>query len=215
VNEAIDALLMMHQPIASIDRHTLATQSEPTCITTITMSSKPFVSLFWRVTLLLAIFVGSSAFSLPAQQIISPSLQVACFRQVVLSPRCVNDNRSLLRSLRVTRSDIGAEEVKKSKKYVKAIDNKHLPPIQSIISVAVASRRLSFLVFSIALVNFVRSKILKIPKSEKFMFDECPWPFTAAHDPKKFIKDGKTHIVAVWAVLCQLWSLFNKTRIVA
>jgi len=55
----------------------------------------------------------------------------------------------------------------------------------------------------------------QIPKSEKFMFDECPWPFTAAHDPKKFIKDGKTHIVALWALLCQLWSLFNKTRIVA
>jgi hypothetical protein len=51
--------------------------------------------------------------------------------------------------------------VKKSKKYVKAIDNKHLPLIQSI-SVAVASRRLSFLVLSIVLVNFVRSKILKV-----------------------------------------------------
>ena len=152
---------MMITNCASIDRHTSATQSEPTCSTTITMSSKPFTSLFWRVTLLLAIFVGSSAFSLPAQQIISPSLQVACFRQVVLSPRCVNDNISRLRSLRVTRNDTGAEEVKKSKKYVMAIENKNLPLIQSI-SVAVASRRLSFLVLSIVLVNFVRSKILKV-----------------------------------------------------
>lgn len=47
------------------------------------------------------------------------------------------------------------------------------------------------------------------------MFDECPWPFTAAHDPKKFIKDRNTHIVAVWAILCQLWSFFNKARIVS
>lgn len=110
--------------------------------------------------------------------------------------------------------DTDSEEVKKSKKYMKALGNKHFPLTQSI-SVVVAGRRLSFLVLSILLVNFIRSKILKIPKSDKFMFDECPWPFTAVHDPKKFIKDGNTHIVAVWAILCQLWSLFSKARIVA
>jgi len=128
----------------------------------------------------------------------------------------VNDSKILLHSLRVENRATGSEQVKQkqSKKHAQAHENNNLPLVQSI-AVVVASRRLSFLVLSILLVNFVRSTILKIPKSEKFMFDECPWPFTAAHDPIKFIKDRNTHVVAVWAALCQLYSLFDKARAIA
>jgi hypothetical protein len=55
----------------------------------------------------------------------------------------------------------------------------------------------------------------KIPKSDKHMFDECPWPFTLMHAPFKFLKDRNTHVVAVWAVLMQLYSLFMKARVLA
>ena len=44
------------------------------------------------------------------------------------------------------------------------------------------------------------------------MFDECPWPFTLFHDPIKFVKSYSTHVVAVWAILCQLYSRFEKAR---
>lgn len=47
------------------------------------------------------------------------------------------------------------------------------------------------------------------------MFDECPWPFTLMHAPFKFLKDRNTHVVAVWAVLMQLYSLFMKARVLA
>lgn len=177
------------------------------------MSKKSSASLIWRATLLFAIFMGSSAFNFPTPKI-SQSLEVTCSRQAVFFPRCVDDNRDVLDSLRVANRATGSEQVQKSKKYIQGYENNNLPLIQSI-SVVVASRRISFLVLSIVLVNFVRSTILKIPKSEKFMFDECPWPFTAAHDPIKFIKDRNTHVVAFWAVLCQLYSLFNKARVVA
>lgn len=52
----------------------------------------------------------------------------------------------------------------------------------------------------------------KIPKSNKNMFDECPWPFTLFHDPVKFAKDPSTWIMVVWAGLCQVYSLVVKAR---
>ena len=44
------------------------------------------------------------------------------------------------------------------------------------------------------------------------MFDDCPWPFTLFHDPKKFVKDGATQIVVVWVALCQTYGWYEKTR---
>ena len=123
------------------------------------MSLKPSAPLIWRVTLLLATIIGSRAFRFPTQQIISPSLKAPCTR--VMPPICVNDDR-LTYCLPGSGVDVDSEEVKKSEKHItKAYENKNLPLIQSI-SVAVASRRLSFLILSIYIVNFVRSKILKV-----------------------------------------------------
>ncbi|KAL3775918.1 hypothetical protein HJC23_005199 [Cyclotella cryptica] len=79
-------------------------------------------------------------------------------------------------------------------------------------SLVAACRRLSFLLLSIALVNTFRSTVLKIPKSTKNMFDECPWPFTLFHDPVKFLKDSSTWIVFVWVGMCQVYSLVMKAR---
>ncbi|KAL3756656.1 hypothetical protein ACHAWU_002559 [Discostella pseudostelligera] len=80
------------------------------------------------------------------------------------------------------------------------------------IALLASFRRLSFLFLSIMVVNFVRSTILKIPKSDKKMFDQCPWPFTLFHDPMKFIKDGATHVVVLWVGMCQLYSYWEKAR---
>lgn len=124
------------------------------------MSSSKLSSLIWRVTLLLAIFVGSSPFTFPTQNI-SPSLKVACSQQVVLSSRRVNYSKKLLHSLQVASRATGSEQMKQSKKHTQAYENNNLPLLQSI-AVVVASRRLSFLVLSILLVNFVRSTILKV-----------------------------------------------------
>jgi hypothetical protein len=52
----------------------------------------------------------------------------------------------------------------------------------------------------------------QIPKSNKNMFDECPWPFTLFHDPVKFLKDSSTWIVLVWVALCQVYSFVMKVR---
>lgn len=123
------------------------------------MSTSKLSSLIWRVTLLLAIFVGSSAFTFPTQNI-SPSLK-ACSQQVVLSSRRVNYGKKLLLSLQVASRATGSEQMKQSKKHTQAYENNNLPLLQSI-AVVVASRRLSFLVLSILLVNFVRSTILKV-----------------------------------------------------
>jgi hypothetical protein len=60
--------------------------------------------------------------------------------------------------------------------------------------------------------NYLFSAVLQIPKSNKNMFDECPWPFTLFHDPKKFAKDGLTWTVLLWAGLCQVYSLIMKAR---
>lgn len=119
------------------------------------------VSLIWRVTLLLTIFIRNSAFNFPTQKT-CPSLKVACSQQV-LSSRLVNDSKILLHSLRVENRATGSEQVKQkqSKKHAQAHENNDLPLVQSI-AVVVASRRLSFLVLSILLVNFVRSTILKV-----------------------------------------------------
>ena len=155
-----------------IDRPHRPRSNQP-FITTITMASKPSTPLIWRVTLLLTIFIGSTSFSFPTQQIISPSLKVPCFRQKLLPHRCVNDIRSPLYSLPVACIDTDSEEVKKSKKYMKANGNKNLPLLQSI-SVVVAGRRLSFLILSILLVNFVRSKILKVRCLRPLMEDPSP-----------------------------------------
>ena len=79
-----------------------------------------------------------------------------------MPPRCVDDDRLIYHSLLGSGGDVDSEEVKKSKKHItKVYENKNLPLIQSI-SIAVASRRLSFLILSIYIVNFVRSKILKV-----------------------------------------------------
>jgi len=82
------------------------------------------------------------------------------------------------------------------------------------LAVVTACRRLSFLILSVSLVNFFRSTILKIPKSGKRVFDECPWPFTLFHDPIKFVKDAWTHMVVVWMVMCQIYSRIEKARAV-
>ena len=44
------------------------------------------------------------------------------------------------------------------------------------------------------------------------MFDQCPWPFTLFHDPIKFVSDGATHVVILWAILCQVYSRFVMAR---
>ena len=117
------------------------------------------------------------------------------------------------------------------------IHNQHNNNLLHSFAVVAAGRRIAFLFLSATLVNFVRSTVLKasviscirvgniiffshlklhtkmqIPKSDKKMFDECPWPFTLFHDPIKFIKAGATHVVVLWAVLCQLYSRFQKAR---
>jgi len=55
---------------------------------------------------------------------------------------------------------------------------------------------------------------LQIPKSNKKMFDECPWPFTMVHDPAKFVKDHATHVTVLWVALCQIYSRIEKARAV-
>ncbi len=54
--------------------------------------------------------------------------------------------------------------------------------------------------------------VAKIPKSDKKFFDECPWPFTFFHDPIKAAKDSPTWVVIVWAVACQIYSHFEKSK---
>jgi hypothetical protein len=44
------------------------------------------------------------------------------------------------------------------------------------------------------------------------MFDQCPWPFTLFHDPLKFFKDGATHVVVLWVMMCQIYSRFETAR---
>lgn len=80
------------------------------------------------------------------------------------------------------------------------------------LAVVASCRRLSFFILSVSLVNYIRSSVLKIPKSSKHMFDECPWPFLLFHDPIKFLKDGSTHIMLVWLCLCQIYSQIGKVR---
>ena len=72
----------------------------------------------------------------------------------------------------------------------------------SVIAPVVFGRRLALLLVSISVVNFTRSKIMKIPQKTTGMFDECPWPFTLAHDPTKFFKTGATYSTILWAILC-------------
>jgi len=118
-----------------------------------------------------------------------------------------------------------------------ATNNMHNVVMHSIAVVA-TTRRLSFLVLSITLVNFIKSTILKastvigqsndddidilisnsynsnpqIPKQPGGMFDECPWPFTLFHDPKKFVKTGATYVVLLWVAMCQIYSRYSKAR---
>ena len=82
-------------------------------------------------------------------------------------------------------------------------------PCLSALAPVVFGRRLTFLLISLSVVNFIRSSILKIPKSTTGMFDECPWPFTLAHDPKKFFKTGATHVTILWAILCWTYGRFG------
>jgi hypothetical protein len=46
------------------------------------------------------------------------------------------------------------------------------------------------------------------------MFDQCPWPFTLFHDPIKFVGDGATHVLVLWAILCQVYSRFVMARVI-
>jgi len=87
----------------------------------------------------------------------------------------------------------------------------HYSLLHSLAMVATC-RRLSFLILSVSLVNNFRSRILKIPQSNKKMLDDCPWPFTMTHDPIKFVKDKSTHMVVLWVLLCQIYSRIEKAR---
>ena len=121
------------------------------------------------------------------------------------------------------------------RRATKAATNMHNNLMHSIAFVATC-RRISFLLLSITLVNFIRSTILKastviersndddidvlisnsyisqIPKQQGGMFDECPWPFTLFHDPKKFVKTGATYVVLLWVAMCQIYSRYSKAR---
>ncbi|EJK44317.1 hypothetical protein THAOC_37152 [Thalassiosira oceanica] len=73
----------------------------------------------------------------------------------------------------------------------------------------VIGRRFALLLISISAVNFIRSNILKMPQSTTGMFDECPWPFTLAHDPQRFFKTGATYVTILWAILCWTYGRFG------
>ena len=122
------------------------------------------------------------------------------------------------------------------RRATKAATNMH--NVMHSIAVVVTCRRLSFLILSITIVNFIKSTILKastvigrsndddidilisnscnsnpqIPKQQGGMFDECPWPFTLFHDPIKFVKSGATYIVLLWIAMCQIYSRYSKAR---
>jgi hypothetical protein len=206
-------------------------------------------SSLWRVTLLLAIFIGSSAFNMmfyprtsACDVVLSHSKEIFS-RQMISSPKCLNREAIYSSPLNTigTKSSNNAdddfESVMKKKSNNKKNSN-NLSLMQSI-AVVVGCRRLSLLFLSAVIVNFVRSTILKvrlytesgtnsmhinltlshilfqIPKSDKNVFDECPWPFTLFHDPFKFIKQRNTHVVVAWVLLLKLYSLFfDKARVV-
>ena len=120
------------------------------------------------------------------------------------------------------------------RRATKAATNMH--NLMHSIALVATCRRLSFLILSITIVNFIKSTIFKastvigrsndddidilisnsynskIPKQQGGMFDECPWPFTLFHDPKKFVKTGATYVVLVWVAMCQIYSRYSKAR---
>lgn len=133
------------------------------------------------------------------------------------------------------RTLVSYAEINDKRRATKAATNMHNNLMHSIAFVATC-RRISFLLLSITLVNFIRSTILKastviersndddidvlisnsyisqIPKQQGGMFDECPWPFTLFHDPKKFVKTGATYVVLLWVAMCQIYSRYSKAR---
>lgn len=125
-------------------------------------------SSLWRVTLLLAIFIGSSAFNMmfyPRTSACDVSHSKEIFsRQMISSPKCLNRKALYSSPLDTigTESSNNADDdfesvmMKKSNKK-----NNNLPLMQSI-AVVVGCRRLSLLLLSAVIVNFVRSTILKV-----------------------------------------------------
>lgn len=124
-------------------------------------------SSLWRLTLLLSIFIGSSAFNMfyPRTSACDVSHSKEIFsRQMISSPKCLNRKALYSSPLDTigTESSNNADDdfesvmMKKSNKK-----NNNLPLMQSI-AVVVGCRRLSLLLLSAVIVNFVRSTILKV-----------------------------------------------------
>lgn len=138
-------------------------------------------------------------------------------RQMISSPKCLNRKALYSSPLNTigTESSNNADDDFESVMMKKSNQKNNNLPLMHSIAVVVGCRRLSLLFLSAVIVNFVRSTILKIPKSDKNVFDECPWPFTLFHDPFKFIKQRNTHVVVAWVLLLKLYSLFfDKARVV-
>jgi len=148
----------------------------------------------------------------------------------------VNKNRNSNTNRLGCRTLVSYAENDKRRATKAATNNMH--NVMHSIAVVATTRRLSFLVLSITLVNFIKSTILKastvierssdddidilisnsynsnpqIPKQQGGMFDECPWPFTLFHDPKKFVKTGATYVVLLWVAMCQIYSRYSKAK---
>lgn len=122
-------------------------------------------SSLWRVTLLLAIFIGGSAFNMMFYPRTSACdvllLSHSKEMQMISSPKCLNRKALYSSPLDIESSNNAGDDfelvmMKKSNKK-----NNNLPLMQSI-AVVVGCRRLSLLLLSAVIVNFVRSTILKV-----------------------------------------------------
>ena len=130
-------------------------------------------SSLWRLTLLLAFFIGSSAFNMFYPR--TSSVRSACAshskekiifsRQMISSPKCLNKkalyssplDTICAESSNNTDDDFESVMMKKSSEK----KNNNLPLMKSIAVVA-GCRRLSLLLLSAVIVNFVRFTILKV-----------------------------------------------------
>jgi hypothetical protein len=125
-------------------------------------------SSLWRVTLLLAIFIGSSAFHMfyprtSACDVLSHSKEIFS-RQMISSPKCLNRKAlysSPLNTIGTESSNNADDDFESVMKKKSNKRNNNLPLMQSI-AVVVGCRRLSLLFLSAVIVNFVRSTILKV-----------------------------------------------------
>jgi len=125
-------------------------------------------SSLWRLTLLLSIFIGSSAFNMfyPRTSACDVSHSKEIFsRQMISSPKCLN--RKVLYSSPLdticTESSNNADDYFESvmMKNSNEKNSNNLPLMQSI-AVVMGCRRLSLLLLSTVIVNFLRSTILKV-----------------------------------------------------